>query len=162
MCTSLADRGGVGAVCCPTEGDSDNPICKGNSVDLDGDDNTSTPDAKAGFPDAGNTSTVTSGDAAASSSGSDAGDASVPDTSSPDDAGATTIADSSAPETTDNSNTDGSSSVTVTSDGTTDVSSATDLSSSGTDVSSSSDVVTSSDSISTVTDAGSDAGNDAD
>src|SRR5688572_2906807 len=49
-CEALDDRNqGVGAVCCPTEGEPNSAICKGNSVDLDGDggaDNTSTADAE--------------------------------------------------------------------------------------------------------------------
>lgn len=124
-CVSLADRNqGVGAVCCPSEGDSENPICKGNSVDLTGEPSDS--DAQVSAVDAGDASTINP-DAAADASTVEAGaDATVIDSSV-----ATSSVTSS--EATESSSSDSNSSAVSTGESTVDTSSATDTVTSGTD-----------------------------
>lgn len=148
VCTSLEDRNqGVGAVCCPTGRDSNNPICKGNSVDLDGageDGGTTGPGTLADAGDETNQSSLDAAlDAAASS----------------DDASVDGAVDDSDPDAASETSTDVSSSQTLASETQTSTetqSIATSDSDTGTD-SSSTDPASSSEET-PVPDAGVDAG----
>lgn len=146
ICISLDERNqGVGAVCCPREGDSKSAICKGNSVDLTG--------------DAGDTSS-SSGSSSSEADAATGADARVADAST-DAAAASSDANTVDGSTTDGSTTDGSGDTSSSSSASTDDEDASlsDAASAdaNTSESSESESVSSDESLTSEADAGNDA-----